>query len=315
MSKKIGYDKSVYRKVCSEHDMPVFFQDWWLDATCLGGEWKVLYYLEDPNVVAVYTYFEKRKGPFQYVSMPWLTRFMGPLFLKDFSERKKQKILQKLIDHLPNYDGFEQALHYEIQNWLPFKWAGYEQTVAYSYVLDDVSNLDHVRAGMDVDYRNNKLRKAESRFTIKVNSNVSELWHLFQAPFMRQNIKMPLSRSFLMSLIEISSERGQGTILSAVDVNGVPHACCFIVWDQETAYLLMTGENPTQERSEAVVYVVWKAIEYASSLKGCNRFDFLGGMQQRLERTRRQFGASQNAYFLVTRKRLLFKILQKIRSN
>lgn len=315
MSKKIGSDKNVYRKVCSEHDLPVFFQDWWLDAACLDGEWKVLYYLEDPNVVAVYTYFEKKKGPFQYVSMPWLTRFMGPLFLKDFSERKKQKILQTFIDHISVFDGFEQALYYEIQNWLPFKWAGYEQTVAYSYVLDDVSDLDHVRAGMDVDYRNNKLRKAESKFTIKVNANIGELWELFQAPFLRQKLKVPLSQAFFMSMVELSIERGQGAVISAVDAYGIPHACCFIVWDHETAYLLMTGENPAQDRSEAVVYVVWKAIEYASNLKGCNRFDFLGGMQQRLERTRRQFGASQNAYFLISRKKLIFKILQKIRSN
>ena len=314
MSKNIKHDKEWYRNLCSlGMEVPVFYQAWWLDIVCGSEDWHVNLYVEDPHVVAVMPYYIKRITFFNTITMPALTKFMGPFFIRKFDDRKSQSILNKLIETLPSFSGFVQALHYQIKNWLPYKWKGFNQTAYYSYILKDIRNLDQIWLNIDSDYRNNKIARAAELFTIKENLEFDTLHQLTTVPFERQNIKMPVSRHLLERIIDAAETRKSGKSFYAADQQGVVVAVVFLIWDRKSCYLLLAGENEYSRTNAGGIYLIWKAIEYASKNLQVNTFDFLGGMSENLERTRRQFGAEQIPYFLISKYTGLLKLWQIIR--
>ncbi|MCB0668348.1 MAG: GNAT family N-acetyltransferase [Saprospiraceae bacterium] len=316
MSKKINHDKNLYRKLCREGmEIPIFYQDWWLDVTCGEDNWKVILYEEDPNVVALMTYFIKKRFSFEIITVPPLTKFSGPFFLKNFNARKQQSILTRMIDQLPEVSSFSQTLPYQIENWLAYKWKGYSQTTYYSYRLIGLKDRERIWQGMDADYRNNKIRKASQQYTVHEDLDFETLFELTVAPFRRQNIALPVSRTLLQNLLAACNQREKGKSLYARDKEGNVVAAVYLVWDTTACYLLLAGENDQSRSDGAGVYLTWKAIEYASEILQVPAFDFLGGMAENLERTRRQYGAQQVPYFLIRKSTGLFRFLDIFRGK
>lgn len=314
MSKNISDDKNLYRELCAKGlDVPVFFQDWWLDAVCENGDWQVVLYVEDPNVVAIMTYCKKKKFFFESITVPPLTKFMGPYFIRQFEDRKMQSILDKLLDEFPVLPLITQTLHYQINNWLPYKWRGYIQTVYYSYVLKEIQQIEEIWGNIDSDYRNNKIESASQHYEVREDLDFDKLFELTLKPFKRQNISMPISKCLLENVVIACEKNNSGRSLYAMDRAGEIAAAIYLVWDKNTCYLLLAGENEKSRRDGAGIYLTWKGIEYASRFLHLNTFDFLGGMSKNLERTRRQFGAQQQPYFLISKATGIFKWIKAIR--
>jgi len=76
-------------------------------------------------------------------------------------------------------------------------------------------------------------------------------------------------------------------------------AANFLVEDSETVYYLMGGIDPEFADIGAMDLVQYESIKYALS-KGKN-FDFEGSMVESIEKYFRSFGATQKAYFEVTK--------------
>lgn len=313
MSKNISYDKQWYRDWCAVNQIvPVFFQDWWLDLVCGEDGWEVILYIEDPQIVAVMPYCLKKKTFFSYITMPLLTKFMGPFFIRRFDERKEQSILVKMVDALPLFSRFTQTLHYQIQNWLPYKWKGFKQTAYYSYCLRNIRDRELTWLNIDADYRNNKIAKIADFISVKEDLDFETLYKLTVEPFQRQKVKMPVPSEFLAKVVDKVYEKGCGKSLYAIDGQNNVLAAVLLIWDRKSCYLLLAGENDQSRKSGTGIYLTWKAIEYASEKLAVNSFDFLGGMAENLERTRRQFGAEQVPYFLISKDRGLFKLFRSL---
>ena len=60
----------------------------------------------------------------------------------------------------------------------------------------------------------------------------------------RQGISMPYSAELVRRLDAACSARGVRRILLAEGADGTPHAALYLVWDAESAYSLMSGNDP-----------------------------------------------------------------------
>ena len=316
MSKKIISDTQSYRDLCKGGvDIPIFFQDWWLDCVCGAEHWESLCYYQDPNIVAIMPYHTKKQGFFKYVTMPVLTKFMGPYFIKQLSEKKKQSILMKMLSELPDFHGFTQTLHYQVTNWLPYRWEGFTQTNYYSYQLTDISNIEQTWQRIDADYRNNKMSKAISQTSIGEDLDFESFYDVTLQPFIRQGISCPYSKVQLHEIYKLVYRRQCGKCFYAKGNDGSVLAAVMIIWDKDRCYLLLAGENEMARNQGVGIYTIWKSIEYASQVLHLTTFDFLGGMAENLERTRRQFGADQIPYFLVERNTRFFSLVKSMSSR
>ena len=160
-------NKEKYNIFCqSEKDMPIFSKPYWLDALCGVENWDVILLEEQGEIIASMPYYFKLEWGFSIIKMPILTQKLGP-FIKypmNQSYSKKlsfeKKILTKIIIELPKFHSFNQNFNYSQKNWLPFFWKKFKQTTRYTYVIDDLTNLNEIYSNFDRSKKKN-IKKAE----------------------------------------------------------------------------------------------------------------------------------------------------------
>ena len=299
-------NKDLYRKLCeSEPTIPVFSQDWWLDAVC-GDEWDVCLVEKGSTVVAAMPYhLRTNRFGMKVISQPQETQTLGPWLRSSDSKManrlgQEKDLLTELIDQLPAFSQFHQNWHHAYNNWLPFYWRDFEQTTRYTYRLPDLSDLDLVWAGFRENIRGD-IRKAKDRFRLIVRSDLSidDFLALNAKTFERQGMTLPYTESFIKRLDSACAEHAARAIFIAVDADGRHHAGVYTVWDKESAYYLMGGSDPELRSSGASSLCLWAAIQHASTVT--KSFDFEGSMIEPVERFFRAFGAIQTPYFSISK--------------
>jgi lipid II:glycine glycyltransferase (peptidoglycan interpeptide bridge formation enzyme) len=313
-------NKELYQQFCEqEKEIPVFVRPWYLDAVCQAENesWDVLLVKKNEKIIASWPYSLKRKNGFEYSVLPKLTKFLGPYFIAEKrSPKDVHKICETLIQQLPKPALFLQNFHYNFIDWLPFYWAGFEQSTRYSYVLEDLHDLDQVYNNFSSDYRNNKIRKAQQ--TIKVVSDLSleAFFEVAMMSFKRQNIAIPFSLDFFKKYDAAMVVHHARQLFFAVDDQNRIHSVVYLLVDHDRAYYHLAGDNPDLRGSGASVLLVWEAIKYTHTKLGLNIFDFEGSMIKPIERVRRQFGAVQKSYFEIKKyNSKIFKTLEWIKKQ
>lgn len=309
----------LYRYLCEkEATIPLFSQAWWLDATAGPGNWDVALVKKGDEIIASLPYVVKKKYGFITLSQPALTQTLGP-WLRESGGKSSKKLahekdlMEKLADQLPAFDRYAQNWSSKITNWLPFYWRGYGQTLRYTYVLPELSDLDAIWKNVQVNIRTD-IRKAENRFGLRIRDDLSleDFIRLNKLTFSRQKMALPYSEGLVKRLDDACVKRFSRKILIAEDQSGKQHAGVYIVWDKNSAYYLMGGGDPELRNSGATSLCIWEAIKFAASVT--ERFDFEGSMIEPVERFIRAFGAIQTPYFAVhkTQSRL-FKTFDYLR--
>lgn len=280
----------------------MFAMPWYLDAVCEGDKdgWEVVLIEKGGKTVGVLPYYWRHKGPFRVMTMPHLTKFLGVYFHPEFQNPKQQhKICVALIEQLPKLAHFQQNFAYGFTDWLPFYWAGYRQSTHYSYVLNDLSDLDQVFAGFSADYRNQKIRKAQETIRITTERSLREFYDVETMSFQRQTLAFPFSYDYFKKYDDILAEHDARHIFFAVDQEDRIHSVLYLLVDHDRVYYHMAGDNPALRSSGAAILLVWEAIRFTRNKLQKNIFDFEGSMIQSIERVRRQFGAKQVPYFKI----------------
>jgi lipid II:glycine glycyltransferase (peptidoglycan interpeptide bridge formation enzyme) len=308
--------KNEYREFClNEKNIPIFSKDWWLDSVCGTDNWDVALVKKNKQIVGSLPYYKKKKFTFQLISMPNLTQQLGPYFVYPKNQKYNQKlsfekqIINELISQLPRFDYFNQSLHYSIENWLPFYWLGYDSTTYYSYIIDDLTNLDNVFNNLTSSYRN-KIKKAQKIVKIKKGLSVEDFYEINRMTFERQNIKIPYSLEFFKKHDNYLSKHKSREIFYAVDDTNQVHSALYLTWDSNSSYVHIVGENPDLRNSGAGILAIWEAIKFTKNELLLNNFDFEGSVIEQVERVRRGFGAKQKPYFNINIcKSFLLKII------
>jgi len=305
-------NKEKYKEFAKKEKLPIFMQPYWLGSVCEDDmEWDVILYEKGGEVWGSFVYVIKKKHGFTLITMPKLTQFLGPYikypkgqkYYKKLSWEKE--IMNYFIDNLPKFDYFNMNFHYSITNWLPFYWRGFKQTTRYTYVIDDLSDLERVFNNFDNSYRN-KIRKAQKIVEIKRGLSIESFYNINRLTFERQGIKIPYSLNFLKLHDKILTSYNSREIFYAIDKEGKIHSSLYLTWDDFSSYVHMVGEDPNLRKSSAGILLVWEAIKYTKDILNLNIFDFEGSIIKNVEQVRRSFGAIQKPYFNI------FKVNSKI---
>lgn len=294
-------NKSKYQVFSAiEKEIPIFARAWYLDAVCQSQNenWDVVLIEKGDKIVATLPYYFKKNGPFQISVMPFLTKFLGPYFSKDFrSQKQRRKLSRQLIDQLPTFAYFNQNCFYDLKDWLPFYWKGFSQTTQYSYLIDDLSDLEKVYQNFSADYRNNKIKKAKETVSIVTDLSIEKYYEVESMSFDRQGLSFQIPLAFMKHYDEIMEAHQCRKMFFAVDKSDQIHSVLYLLIDHDRAYYHMAGDNPELRNSGAGILLVWEAIQYTRNELGLNIFDFEGSTIEAIERVRRQFGARQVPYF------------------
>lgn len=305
-----------YRQFAAQMpDLPLFLQPWYLDAVCEGGTWNAALVEKNDRTVAALPYFLKQKWGWEYVSMPPFCKQMGPFLAPEFRDTDQEmRLYEALIEALPaGLMAFEQNFHFGVQNWLPFYWHGFRQTTMYSYVLSLEPSEAELLQQVHKNYRQ-KIRSASQALQVRHNLPLRELHRLVGLSFSRQGLNPPVSYAFLEKLYLALQAHQSVQLFFAIDQQDAVHSAAMLVWDRQTAYYLMSGDDPALRQSGSGVLLKWQAIVYAKTVLNLPLFDFEGSMIRGVEQGRRDFGAKQKPYFRIGKEKGIWRVVKGLRA-
>lgn len=296
--------KEKYRALCQrESSIPIFSQDWWLDATAGADAWGVALVEKGGHIVAALPYSLRRRFGLKVIGQPLLTPTLGPWFApcKGGSAAllsMQRECMESLISQLPKFDHFSQSWHRKVTNWLPFYWEGFTQTTRYTYTIPLAPGMDAL-GGFTSNMRN-KVRKAQKIVKVIDDCPLDVFFELNRKTFSRQRLEIPYNLGYVSCFDAELAARGRRKIFAAVDASGRFHSALYLIWDGEAGYVHMVGEDPNLRQSGAGILLIYEAINFCVEA-GLTVFDFVGSMIKGVEIVRRSCGGIQTSYFHVTK--------------
>jgi hypothetical protein len=276
----------------------VFCRAWWLGAVCKNPQ--VLGSFENGRLVAgIPICFERRFG-IKICTMPRLTQTWGVAMQPIYGSTahvlsREMEILSRFADRLSRLKYFDQRVHPNLKNWLPFHWKGFTETSRITYVLDDL-DCSSLWQRMHPNARR-QISKAQKLGIEVYPASHNELWNMVVKSFARRSRGIGYSKQHLERICSAAASNHQGECFAARDKQGRTHAAGFLVWDQKRAYYLVSGMDPAFHSSSAASLLTWHIIRFAAERTSV--FDFEGSMLQGPERFFRGFGAKQVPYHWV----------------
>lgn len=299
-----GAQRFKYRELCrKEAAIPIFSQDWWLDAACGADNWSAVVVEKGRDSIGAMPYHVER-GPFglPQIVMPrltqhhviWIRYQANQDYLRRLSYEKK--VMYALIDGIEALGAasISQHFHHSLTNWLPFHWRGYQQTTRYTYVLKDLSALDRVYDDFERDKRT-WIRKACRSLSPGYEMSARDFYRITEAAFAKQGMKITYPFEVMERIFTAARDRGQGSPVVCRDQAGSVLGALFVVWDEKSAHLLISAFDPDHRRNGLGAFLTWEAIRLVAPRTPM--FDFTGSVVETYERTFRAFGGVQMPYF------------------
>jgi len=195
-SKFQSINKEKYHHFCQqEKNLPLFSHDWWLDTICGEENWDLALVERDGEIIATFPYCFRKQFYYKFIHMPVLTQIMGPYikYPENLKNEKRvsfdKKILDELIENLPDFGLFIQYFHHSVTNWLPFYWQGFKQSTRYTYIVEDLSDLSAVYSKFGHAKRKN-IKKAEKLISVKYDLPAKDFYTNHEMTLKKQNKKI-----------------------------------------------------------------------------------------------------------------------------
>jgi hypothetical protein len=282
----------------------LFHTTWWLD-TVAGDRYDILFIKEKEEIVAAWPLTYNKLMGLHLITLPQLTPKLGIMLAPSskikYAEQlsKEINLIANLINLLPKHFLFYQRFSPEFTNWLPLYWANFKQTTRYTYVIENLSDLNKVWQNLRSNAKNHIRKAIENKLKVVTNLSLEKLLDLNQLTYNRQKLAVPYSREYVRRIDQACQKHGARKIFFAVDSEGSLHAAVYLVYDKKTAYYLLGGSNPELRSSGAQYLALWEAIKFAATVS--QSFDFEGSMHSNIEPVFRGFGGVQKPYMEITR--------------
>ena len=290
-------NKELYHEFCLRtSDLPIFMQDWWLDAVCAGKQWDVLLSMNDNGEIqAAMPYLLRKRAWMKYIVMPQQTQ-IGGIWVAG-NENRVSDACQDLVRQLAELGLSYYYQHYPIGSPAveAMRALGFKVKERITYRIEDLTNLDKV---IDA-FSKNKKRQLQKALSLHAETNMSveDFYRFHVQCLQKQGKQISYSREFLLVLERKTTRLQQSQILTICNADNEVLAAAFLVWDKKNMYYLIPYYDPQYKDSGASALLVLEAIKLARQ-KGVT-FDFEGSMIRGIANHYKQFGSTRTLYYSV----------------
>jgi hypothetical protein len=309
-------NKELYRQLCETEGsrIPLFQQYWWMETVCEGKEWDVLLSQKEGRIEGALPYLIGHRMGLRFIVQPQLTQYCGPWYnppqganRPDFEHRVGAELAGQLLGLKPHI--FVQHFSPKTTDWLPFYWAGFQQTTRYTYRFPSIADADMLYAQASRARRQN-MADVEQCCTLDKSFSPIEFAAMHHDYFVRRKGSNLLQQSFVELVCATALQRGQALLWALRNKVGKAVNVSFVVYDDQCAYALMSAITDDAPRNSQT-YLFWQMIRHLSTVT--QSFDFEGSMDAGNEYFYRTFGTVQTPFFEVTHfsspiARLIFKL-------
>jgi lipid II:glycine glycyltransferase (peptidoglycan interpeptide bridge formation enzyme) len=309
-------NKEQYRKLCSTHSLPVFLQDWWLDAVC--SDWNAAIAKNGDNIAGVWPYAITKRIGVDILRNTMLTPYMGPhvCYPADLKESNRDSFehetIAALLQQLPAAKVWNLSVQPGIKQAGIFKNYGLQVQVQQTFLIDLSKDEQELLAGMKENLRRN-IRSAGTEYEITDDrQQVEALYKYQQHTLTAKGAGQPYTVADMQQLMDVCKQEGKTALWTAKKDNEV-HALVWNVWDADTSYYFMGAQKPGGDSYRAMSVLLWHAIRQAK-MRGNKTFDLEGSMDAGVERFFRNFGGQRELYLVLKKNEsLLWKVKEVLK--
>ena len=291
--------KEAYHELCQREELPVFLQDWWIQAVCAGFQWDVFLARDSKNeICAMMPYIQDKCLWRKFIHMPPLCPYGGAWIRNDWNENPDAAtaVAREMHSQMEALGISFYQQRFFPDNHLPhaFEGIGYRAMERNTYVIDDTSDLQRLLNG----FSKNKRKKLEKKtLTYLVDTLTAEEFYQFHVMCNgEKNKELWYTRETFLVLYEKILEQQKGKIICIKNAQGEPLAAAFVVWDQHMAYQLLNCYEHNDKDNGAREKLTLEVLRFASSL-GLG-LDFVSHRKYL-----RHYGAQRKTFYLVRRSR------------
>ncbi len=244
----------------------IFHERWWLSAVSQGHEQEATVTNGD-QVVGRLPYIIARNAGLTMVRMPPFTHVLGPV-VDPGAGKPQTKLLRRLsivrdlLNQLPRFHYFKQAMAATTIDGLAFQDCGFEITQQYTFQIDCRRDPKDLWQDMHSKTRQH-IRRAEEKFLISNEDDPDNFVRFYKANLQSRGIKNRTDFSSFRDLFGECRLRDRGEIISASWPDGTPTAMIFLVWDRNTMYYLLSTRAADAGDNGSVNLLIWSAIQRA----------------------------------------------------
>lgn len=294
-------NKEEYRQFCKDTPLlPIFLQDWWLDAVCAGKQWDVLLIKDEQGrILAATPYLLRKRAWTRYIIMPQMTQIAGP-WLTPLAQQDASYALDvcdNLAQQLSALDIAYYYQHYAIDSPVVphMEMLGFKVKERTTYRIEDLSNLD----GVIESFSKNKKRQLQKALSLHADHalHVEDFYRFHTACLLERGKQISYSREFLLVLERKTKRLEQSAIIGIRNADDMLLAAAFVVWDKTSLYYLIPCYSEAHKKSGASALLVLECIKLARQLGVA--FDFEGSMVSGIANHYKQFGSTATTYYSV----------------
>lgn len=295
----------------------IFHESWWL-STVTGGRFQETVTKRDNDVIGRLPFVERKQGPFRVLRMPPFTHILGPAV--DAGEGKPQtqlirrlSITRSLIEQLPPYSYFHQALDPSLDNGLAladglaFQDREFAVSPQYTFAIDCRHSLDEMWTALYLKTRQH-VRRAEKVYSVRKVEDPSLFIEFYLKNIKTRGRANHLDFTNFPALFSECRARECGCILGAFDHKDAPIAMTYLVWGHGTMYYLLSTRSLDTPDHGAVSLLIWSAMKEAREL--ALFLDLDGVSSTGTARFLSNFGGQIKQRLIINRSRMPYRALQ-----
>jgi hypothetical protein len=279
----------------------VFHAPWWL-AAMAGDHYDEVTVKSDGKTVGRFPFIMRRRfGNRSSCEMPVLTHFLGPAIDEgagSASNRllKHAHIVKELLQQLPKTGAFHHRMHRGIRDTMAFQESGYETKVDFTFEIAPAPEAT-VWKNMR-DKTRNVIRRAGEKYEAIEIDDPFLFATMYEKNIQERGSNFYYGKKEIARLCSEAISRDQGRVVAARAADGALAAAIFHVWDQKSAYYLLSTRTRDSDNS-AVSLLLWDAIRHAGS-RGLI-FDFDGAVSHGSRVFFTGFGGDIHPRYVVTK--------------
>ena len=285
----------------------VFEQPWWLD-TVAKDRWHEAVVRDGNGAVVARLPYVVNGGR---IAMPRYTQTLGIWLAPSVREVQRgndQFALQKSVVHdllqqFPKSKSVDLVLDSSFGYVLPFRWEGYRIEPTFSYRITDLSDLDRVAQAYSKNIKRDINRGGKSLVLDTSADSLGDFITLQNLTYERQHRKNPIDNGFTEEVVQRALDCSRGQLLIARDESGKAHAGCFLIYDGNVCYLIMSGQDTAFGNDGAMPFLLDNCIRFAATVS--RAFDFEGSMIEGIEQVYRRYGGRQVINWHVSKQDLI----------
>ena len=299
-------NKVIYRSLCEKHkEIPLFMQAWWLDASS-KDKWDVILCKNGDEIVGFFVFSYQEKFGKKIITNHPLTQYAGPyiFYPENISASAihslENKVYTSITEQLEakNIDFIEINCHYSFKNWQQFYWNGYKQTTKYTYVLEDLSNIERLLSEMSTQ-RRRKIKNNTRDYYVSLDLSAEDFYNSYNEHLKDQNKTIFYIKDYFIGLYNACKERNQGQILALYNDENELLVSIWTIWDNESAYNMILNTNKKRKCSVNTTLLVWETLKFLKDKT--KKFDFEGSMIQNSAIGNQQYGAIAIPYHCISK--------------